>query len=348
MNPLFRLGAALVAATVCGATFWGAAGAADVTLTVHHFLSPKSETHKSFIEPWARRVEEQSGGRIAIEIFPAMAMGGKPPELYRQVRDGAADIVWTLIGYTPGVFPRSEVFELPTVHDGSARATNLAIQDHFELIAEDYEDLRPILVHVHAGNALHMRDRPVRSVADVKGLKLRTPSRTGAWMIEAWGAEPVGMPVPALPQALSKGAVDGALVPFEITLPLKLPDLTGYSIEGALGARFGTSVFLYAMNKARYESLPDDLKAVIDANSGPAIAEEIGQLWDSIEAPGKAAQESSGGELIVLEADAKAGFDRLGETVVTRWIEDVGTKGIDGRALVEAARAAVAKHAAAQ
>ncbi len=340
MRPLYRLFLALLALGLLG----GPAGAAEVTLTVHHFLSPKSPAHKSFIEPWARRIEAQSGGRIAVEIFPSMSLGGKPPELYRQVRDGAADVVWTLIGYTPGVFPRAEVFELPTVHRGSARATNLAIQDNFDLIAEDFKDLKPILVHVHAGNAIHMRDKAVRSLDDLKGLKLRTPSRTGAWLIEAWGAEPVGMPVPALPQALSKGVVDGALVPFEIMLPLKLQELTKYSVEGADGSRFGASVFLYAMNKARYDGLPDDLKAVIDANSGAAIAEEIGKVWDDIEGPGKAAQKNSGGEIIALDAATKAAFDDRGAQVVTRWIEEAAANGIDGRALVDAARAAVAAH----
>ncbi len=340
MRPLYRLFPALLALGLLGAPAW----AAEVTLTVHHFLSPKSPAHKSFIEPWARRIEAQSGGRVAVEIYPSMSLGGKPPELYRQVRDGAADIVWTLIGYTPGVFPRAEVFELPTVHRGSARATNLAIQDNFDLIAEDFKDLKPILVHVHAGNAIHMRDKAVRSLDDLKGLKLRTPSRTGAWLIEAWGAEPVGMPVPALPQALSKGVVDGALVPFEIMLPLKLQELTKYSVEGADGSRFGASVFLYAMNKARYDGLPDDLKAVIDANSGAAIAEEIGKVWDDIEGPGKAAQKNSGGEIIALDAATKAAFDDRGAQVVTRWIEEAAANGIDGRALVDAARAAVAAH----
>ena len=333
--------ALLVALLLCSRP----AAAAEETLTVHHFLSPKSTTHARFIEPWARRIEEQSGGRIKVEIFPAMALGGKPPELYRQVRDGAADLVWTLIGYTPGVFPRSEVFELPTVHQGSARATNLAIQDKFDLIAEDFADLKPILVHVHAGNAIHMREKPVRAVEDLKGLKLRTPSRTGAWMIEAWGAEPVGMPVPALPQALSKGAVDGALVPFEIVPPLKLQDLTDYSVEGPEGARFGAAVFLFAMNKDRYEALPEDLKAVIDANAGSALAEDMGMVWDQVEAPGKAAQEDSGGEIITLDADAKARFDALGEEAVARWIAEADGQGIDGQALVDAARAAIAKHA---
>lgn len=344
MQSLLRLAAGLVAALALGVLTQIQAQAQEVTLTVHHFLSPKSPAHVSFIEPWAKALEEQSGGRIKVEIFPSMSMGGKPPELYRQVRDGAADVVWTLIGYTPGVFPRAEVFELPTVHQGSARATNLAIQENFGLIAEDFKDLKPILVHVHAGNAIHLRDSAVHSVDDVKGLKLRTPSRTGAWLIESWGAEPVGMPVPALPEALSKGTVDGALVPFEIVLPLKLQELTQYSVVGAGGSRFGTSVFLYAMNKERYESLPDDLKQVIDDNSGAALAETIGQVWDEVEAPGIAAQEKSGGTIIVLDETATAAFNEQGKMVVERWIEEAKANGIDGEALVKAARDSVASH----
>jgi TRAP-type C4-dicarboxylate transport system substrate-binding protein len=318
------------------------ARAAEVTLTVHHFLSATSPAQVSFMQPWADRVAKQSNGRIKVEIYPSMSMGGKPPELYRQVRDGAADIVWTLIGYTPGVFPRSEVYELPTVHGGSAEATNLAIQDTFKLVADDFKDLKPLLVHVHAGNAIHTRDKMIQGVDDLRGLKLRTPSRTGAWLIESWGAEPVGMPVPALPEALSKGTVDGALVPFEIFLPLKLQDLTKYSVEGEDGSRFGTSVFLYAMNKERYEGLPADLRKVIDDNSGAAIAADVGRVWNEVEAPGLKAQEASGGKVIKLSAQAKAMFDERGKAVEKRWIEDA--KGFDGAALVAAARAAVQKH----
>lgn len=323
----------------------GPAAAAEVTLTVHHFLSPKAATQTAMIEPWAERVREQSGGRIEIEVYPSMTLGGKPPELYSQVRDGVADIVWTLPGYTPGVFPRLEVFDLPTVHRGSALATNLAIQDLYaDHLAADLAEVHPLLVHVHSGNALHLVDQPVRSLADVQGLKLRTPSRSGAWMIEAWGAEPVGMPVPELPQALSAGTVDGALIPFEVVLPLKVQELTDYSVEGAGGARFGTSVFLFAMNKKRYEGLPDDLRAVIDANSGPAFAEEMGLAWDMIEPEAMALTAASGSELIELDAETTAAFDARGEVAVERWIEAVSDQGIDGAALVEAARTAIARH----
>jgi len=318
------------------------AKAEEVTLTIAHFLSPKSPTHSEFIVPWAERVEAQSDGRIRFEIFPAMTLGGKPPELYRQLRDGAADIVWTVTGYTPGVFPRAEVFELPTVHLGSARATNMAIQDVFPDIAADFEDIQPILVHVHAGNALHLADACISDPTDFEGKKLRTPSRTGGWMIEAWGAEPVGMPVPALPQALSRQVVDGALLPFEVMPAFKLHELTACSVTAADGRRFGTAVFLFAMNKTRYETLPDDLRAIIDANSGAAIAEAVGRLWDGLEGPGQGMQTATGAPIMALDEGTTREIDRLNETVVARWIAEADAAGLNGAALVAAARAAVA------
>jgi TRAP-type C4-dicarboxylate transport system substrate-binding protein len=316
-----------------------AAQAQEVTLTVHHFLGPSSPTHATLIEPWARRVEAQSGGRIAIEIFPSMTLGGKPPELYRQVRDGVADIVWTLPGYTPGVFPRVEVFELPTVHRGSAEATNAAIQSLMPMLDADFADVKPILVHVHAGNALMLRENAVVALDDVAGLRVRTPSRTGAWVLESWGAEPVGMPIPELPQALARGALDGALAPFEVAPSLKLQDVTKRAVEGPDGRRFGTSVFLFAMNRDRYEALPPDLRAVIDANSGAALAAEIGSAWDAVEREGERIFREAGGVLDRLDAEAMTAFDAAADTVTQRWVAEAA--GFDGAALATAAQAAV-------
>ncbi len=156
------------------------------------------------------------------------------------------------------------------------------------------------------------------------------------------------MPIPALPQALSKGVVDGALIPFEIIPPFKLQQLTQYSILGADGSRFGTSVFLFAMNKQRYDKLPADLKKVIDDNSGANFAAQVGRGWDSIEAPGRKAQLKSGGKIVGLSAAAKGTFDAEAKKIVARWIAEANKRGIDGAALVKAARAAVAKHAKAK
>jgi len=322
-----------------------AANAQEFVFSIQHFLSPKAPAQTMLIEPWAKAVEEASGGRIAFEIFPAMALGGAPPELYSQVRDGVADIVWTVPGYTPGTFPRLEVFELPSVHQGDARATNLAIQDMMDVLAADFEDVHPLLVHVHTGNALHLVNGTVESLADFAGLKIRSPSRTGAWMLEEMGAEPVGMPVPALPQALSKGTVDAGLVPFEVAIPLGLADLTDNSVELADGARFGTATFLFAMNKDSYNSLPADLQKVIDDQSGAAIAAAMGEAWNNIEPVGKQRALDAGKSVTELSADATATFDAPFEATVARWVAEASSNGIDAEALLKSAREAIAANA---
>jgi TRAP-type C4-dicarboxylate transport system substrate-binding protein len=334
----------LVAALALGAGMSVAAQAAEVTLIVHHFIGPKAPTHTVLVQPWADAIEAQSDGRIDVEIHPSMALGGKPSELYGQVRDGTVDIVWTLIGYTPGVFPRTEVFELPTVHGGSARATSMAIQDMFDMVAPDFEDIKVLLLHVHQGNALHTVSKEITSIEDVAGLKLRTPSRTGSWMIEAWGAEPVGMPVPELPQALSKKVVDGALIPWEIIAPLKLQDLTDYQIEGHNKTRFGTTTFQVSMNLAKWNSLPDDLKKIFSDNSGPEWLAEVGEIWRNSDDGGIEMAQKAGNTYIELTEEETAAFREKLEPVVQRWVKEVEGQGIDGAKLVEAARAAIAKH----
>jgi len=340
--PLIAASLTFASLTVPGS----AARAQEVTLTVHHFLSAKAVNQAELIEPWAKRIEEASGGRIAFEIFPSMSMGGAPPELFQQVRDGVADIIWTVLGYTPGVFPHAEVFNLPSVHSGSAVVTNLAIQDLMDgPLAQDFEDVHPLLVHVHAGQALHTVSVPVRSIDDVHGLKLRVPSRSGTWMIEAMGAEPVGMPVPDVPEAMSRGVLDGAFLPFEVALPLRLIDIAKYHTELAGGHRFGTTTFLLAMNKDRYESLPEDLRAIIDAASGEALAREAGEIWDAVEPRVIAIAEEHGNEVIYLDDAASAPFLEAFAETEAEWLEDMAAKGLDGSALLAAAKAAVARHA---
>lgn len=340
MSPFTRILSASVAAIALSS----AANAQEFTFSIHHFISPKAPTQTVLLEPWVEAVEKASGGRIDFEIFPSMSLGGAPPELYSQVRDGVVDLAWTLPGYTPGTFPLTEVFELPSVHVGDARATNLAIQELMEDLAPDFEDVHPILIHVHAGNALHLASGNVESVADFDGLKVRSPSRTGAWVLEALGAEPVGMPVPALPQALSRNTVDAGLVPYEIAIPLGLAELTEASVELDGGARFGTSTFMFAMNKDAYNSLPDDLKQVIDDHSGMGIAADIGTGWNNIEPVGQRIAREAGNSVTQLSPEASAEFDAVFEQVAQRWVGEMTEIGHDGAALLEKARAAVAKH----
>ncbi len=345
-----RFGTTLSALALSGVvalatTFSAKAADPEFSFKIHHFLSTEAIAQTKMIEPWVERIEKESEGRIEFEIFPAMSLGGTPSELYQQVRDGDADIVWTEIGHTPGVFPRTEVFELPSVHLGSAKQTNLAIQYSIDLISDDFKDIHPLLIHAHAGNALHVaQPLDIYGTATIDGLRIHTPSRAGKWMIEEMGGVPVELPSDTLTEALASGGADGALASFESVSALNLHEPTTMSAEGRKKERFGTSVFLFAMNSDSYASLPDDLKKIIDNNSGRDFAEEMGDVWDAAETTGKNLQYSSGGSIVRLESDVTASMIELSEKVVERWIEDVKAKDIKGQAIVRWARSAIANY----
>ncbi len=327
------------------ATSANPAAAQEFTFKLHHFLSPRAPAHTAMLEPWARRVEANADGRVAIELYPSMALGGQPPELIRQVRDGVVDLVWTVNGYTPGLFPRTEVFELPTVHENDAVATNLAMYDMLtEDLAPDYAGLEVMFLHVHAGQALQTVDALVRAPADTAGLELRIPTRTGAWVIEALGASPVAMPVPDLPQALARQVVDGALIPFEIIPALQLQDQTRYQIEGTDGWRFGTTTFQVSMNAARWNGLPADIQEAFRAASGPAWWAEVGRIWEANDQAGIAMATAAGNTHVVLSEAETAAFAAAVAPVAERWIEETRAAGIDAAALVTRARALIAEH----
>lgn len=321
------------------------ARAADFTFKLHHFLPAQSPAQRNMLEPWARRVEELSGGRVKIEIYPSMTLGGRPPELVQQVRDGVVDLIWTVNGYTPGQFPRTEVFELPFVYRNNPVATNLAMHDMLrEWLSDDYRGMEVMFLHVHAGQAIHMREKPVRRPEDLRGLRMRIPTRTGAWVLEALGAAPVAMPVPDVPQALQKGVIDGMLLPFEIIPSLRLQQLVKYLIELENGTRLGTTTFQVTMNKARWDSLPPDIqKAFRDASTAEWWA-EVGRRWWAEEKVGVDVALKAGVQHIGLGAEETAAFETALEPVVERWIAEVEGQGLPGRELVNAARELITKY----
>ena len=333
---IFAAAAMLAAVSVQGA---------DFTLKLHHFLGPKAPAQTQMLEPWVKKVEELSKGRVKIDIYPAMSLGGKPPQLVRQVRDGVVDLIWTVNGYTTGLFPRTEVFELPFIHTNDPVATNLAMREIFdEYLSEEYRGMKVMFLHVHQGQAVHMVDKLVRKPSDFAGTKIRIPTRTGAWVLEALGAAPVSMPVPNLPQALSKKVVDGALIPWEIIPPLKLQDMTKYQIEGDKMTRFGTTTFQVSMNQGTWDKLPKDLQDVFQQASNEAWVREVGEVWHRTDLGGIGFATKAGNEHIILSPAEMAEFKKVLEPVVDRWIEEVNGSGIDGKGLVSKARELVAKY----
>lgn len=342
MTLLKRLAFAALAFTAAS----GAAVAQEFTFKLHHLLSEKSPAHAKMLEPWARQVEANSGGRVKIDIYPSMTLGGKPPELVQQARDGVVDIIWTVNGYTPGLFPKTEVFELPGVYVNDLKATNLAMYDMFESeLRDEYKGLEVMWLHVHAGQAIMMVDKEVRTPADLAGMKMRIPTRTGAWVLEELGAAPLATPVPEVPQALSKKVIDGTLLPWEIIPPLKLQDQIGYFIEGANKTRLGTTSFQVSMNKARWDSLPEDIQKAFRDASGRDWWGQVGDIWRGGDDFGISLAEKAGKTHITLTEDETKAFLDAVEPVVQRWVDEVSSSGIDGAALVKQARDLIAKNA---
>ena len=200
--------------------------AAQETLKMHHFVPPKAPPSSRFMMPWSEKVMKASGGKIKIDLFPAMQLGGTPPQLVDQVRDGVVDLTFTLPGYTADRFPRTEVFEVPFLHT-HAEATAQALQDYYDkYLTEEYKDYYTILLYTHDGAVVH-NSKPIMSMDDFKGLKIRTANRGGGVFLRGVGATPVGAPVTELQQMLSKGVIDGVLVPYEIVPAYKIHELVG-------------------------------------------------------------------------------------------------------------------------
>lgn len=317
------------------------ASAADVTLRLHHMLPPSATAHAMMLEPWAERITAESGGRIEVQIYPSMQLGGKPPQLYDQARTGVVDLMWTVVNYTPGRFPTVGVFELPFVA-GSTVATSQALQVFYERhLREEFGDVRPIAFHTHAPGTLHMRDNPVMTLEDLRGTKIRAPTPAILQALDLLGATPLGMPVPEVPQALSRGVIDGTALPYEVVVPLKIHELTDSHTEIAGPRGLYTAVFLFGMNQESYEALPDDLKAVIDANSGIETAKLFAEAFTRAEETERAVTLATGADVHVIEGAELERWKQATQPVIDQWVAEAVSRGQDGAALLAEARALI-------
>jgi TRAP-type C4-dicarboxylate transport system substrate-binding protein len=320
------------------------ATAQEVTLRLHQFLPPPAPVPAMILKPWAQQVEEASGGRIKIEHFDAMSLGGRPPELMDQARDGVVDLSMTVVGYTPGRFPRTEVFELPfmmTNPVATAKAYWEMVESDFQ--NNEYKDVKVLGAWVHGPGQIHTQDG-VNSLEDMKGLTLRGPTRIINDLLSELGAEPVGMPLPAIPEAISKGVVKGTVIPWEVTTAIRLSELVDHHTEFAGDEALYTAAIVLVMNKARYDALPDDLKAILDAESGAKLSAFASQVMWDMDAPAREIAEKAGNTITQLDAAEVARWKEAAQPVVARWISDMDAKGIDGAALIEQAKALIKKH----
>jgi len=319
--------------------------AQEVTLRIHHFLPPGATIQQQVFLPWCEKIGKESGGRLKCQIYPAMQLGGTPPQLFDQARDGVADIVWTLPTYQAGRFTKSEVFELPFMAK-SAESGSPAFWEYVQKNAlDEFKGVRLLAAHLHDGSLLHFANKRVTSMDEMKGLKVRAPSRIGTKFLAALGMTPVQMPVPQVPEAISKGVIDGTMVPWEIVPAIKLHEITRYHFDNAPGQpKMSNSIFVIAMNQAKYDSLPADLKKVIDANSGIELSRQIGRAFDATTEPARKLAAEQKGVFDTLSPQEYARWRKAMEPVEKEWIGEVSAKGGNGQALLDDARALIKKH----
>jgi TRAP-type C4-dicarboxylate transport system substrate-binding protein len=320
------------------------ADAPQVTLKLHHSFSAVSAVHEKFLAPWARKVEADSDGRFRVDLFPSMQLGGAPAHLFDQARDGVVDIVWAMPGATPGRFPKSEAFELPFVVSHRALVNSKAIEDFAaDNLQDEFREFHPLCFSCRDRGVLHSA-RAIKSIADLRGLRLHVPNRLAGESVHALGAQGVSVPTPQVPMAISARAIDGCLDPWDAVPGLRLSDSLKNHTDFAEQA-LSSATFVLAMNRQAYDRLPRDLKTVIDNNSGQPAASMAGAMWD-IEASAVAGAARDRGEpVVVIGAEETAPWRKATEPVITAWQKQMKERKLDGGKLLADVHALLAKYA---
>jgi TRAP-type C4-dicarboxylate transport system substrate-binding protein len=320
------------------------ADAPPIALKLHHAFSAVSSVHDNFLLPWAHKVEAEAAGRIHIDVFPSMELGGAPAQLFDQARDGIADIVWAAPGLNPGRFPKIETFELPFLPSSRALVSSKALEDFSTLYLKgEFGEVRPLCFSCADRSVIHAY-AAVRSIEDMKNLKLHVQTRLAGEAMRALGAYPVPMPSEELPAALTEGVVDGCVDPWHMVPTFRLNDVLKNHTEFS-DLSLSSRTYVLAMNKVAYARLPRDLQAVLDSNSGQLAAGMAGAMWD-LQARAVAENVAQTGDVIVtLLPEAVAHWRKVTEPVVEAWLRDNKEHKIDGGRMIASAHTLLAKYA---
>lgn len=290
--------ARLTAASLVSAALLSTAQAAEFTIRLGHLWPAVAGPHKNLIQPWADKIEAESGGRISVEVYPSGTLA-KPPAQYDAVKNGIMDATATVQGYSANRFPLTQIVELPGVAKNAVNGSCIlqSLLDE-KFITEEYEDTKPIFLYTHGPGLLHTKDKLIKVPSDLSGLRIRRPTTVVAELLTELNAQPVGMPAPGSYTSMQRGVIDGVAFPWEAMASFRLNELANTHTE--VGGLYTIS-FIVTMNKNTYNNLPADLQAVIDKNSGLAWAEKAGEVFDALDVIGKKQAEDAGHQIYTIE-----------------------------------------------
>jgi TRAP-type transport system periplasmic protein len=318
----------------------GKARAAEITLRFASINVAGTAPYEKALVPFAQNVEADSGGRIAVALKPIGGYG-KASDLFNMTERGDIEIAATVQGYNPGRFPRSSVMELPLMFESGSAGTQ-ALWKLFTDgdVAADYTSVKVLGLYVLPPYAIFADGKKINQLKDLRGLRIRTPSPTVGLALSRLGAIPVGVPVDMIGEMLASHTINAITYGWDSLLTgngaggKKLVE----QVDMLLDANFAAPALMVVMNRAKWESLPADLQAIIDKHS-PILTNGNAKVRDEAEGVAKA-------RLKVdprctyrgLSADEQAEMAKTIAPAVAEWKAGMARQGIDGDALYEKAR----------
>lgn len=309
------------------------------TLRMHTFVPPVAGSYKN-LDWWRKKVEKDSSGALKIQLFGSMQLGGKPSDLYSQTKNGVVDIGWVLPGYTAGLFPRLEVFELPFIGD-KASIVSPAVDDYVRKWGkEEWGDVHVIVAHSAGESVIHTKSKPIKTLDDFKGMKIRTPSRISTEALKALGATPVPIPGLKMTEAFMRNVVDGVVAPWSISRAIRVIDAAKFHTESPIHE----PTLIMMMNKNSYAKLTGAAKKAIDMNTGAQIAAALGARWEQDDVPAVAKAKQLKNAIVRIEGDELRKWRKAMQPVYDSWVKDMTAKGHPGKELLADAEALIDKY----
>lgn len=342
---LERMVLALSAPLTAGNMLWprrsesATSSGAEYVLKLSHHVPPAHHQHSVTFVNWAKELEQRSGGRLKLDIYPAQQLG-KLSQQYNLVRRGDVDLAFVMHGIPSGRFPLVELTHLPLIFDSAEQASLVLTTLLPEYLAVEHKGVKVLYLIAHAPGAVHTSGRAVRRPEDLRGLRIRHPSSVIGDTLRAWGASPAGMSPGEMAENLEKGVIDGLVMPYDGVLSFRLAPYIDYTTE----LRSYVNSFGLLMNQQSYERLPADLQKLIDDTTGLATAGIVGARWDAMEEPGREYMRNGGVEIIVPTDAERAVFAEASAHLFEERIAAAEALGLPAREFMASVRELAEKY----
>lgn len=309
-----------------------------IELKLAHFVPTVHVQHLHSFVPFVKKVEELSGGKVKIKIYPGGSLGN-PKTMVDAIKTGITDIGFVIPSYVPGRFNRSGVFELPFLFENAEHLTTVMYDLYEKHFARDYEDFKVLWFLSSPLSQLHTVKKKVVTTDDFKGITIRVGGNEEMIALKKLGANPVAMPISELSISLQKGVVHGAITPYAALKTHKLIEMVKYITE----INMSGSLMCVLMNKRKWKSLPDDVKQIIDQASGKEMGMIAAKAFDQEDLENIA---SAKGKIEIQKlSDAEKKKIRKKITIMySDWIEKVSKKGIAAKQILDDVRASAKKY----